>query len=265
MINWDLRIIPTNLLESYKLAISEDNMYSGFNRLQEAKLSTDDFSFYMSAGAVYSCKIEGEPIELDSFVKFKRFQIELNSEYVQQADDLYLAYKFAAKNIPSNDTVSDAHRLLAQHLVSASWLGKLRDQNSYVTSGNGRIEYAACSPMLLASEMDKFFLDIGVLLKVQLTFWESFYFASMIHLVFVKLHPWTDGNGRSARLLEKWFLASKLGPKAWFIQSEKYYYTHIELYYNNIGAIGVEYAKLDYSHTLPFLLMLPGAIRDVNR
>ncbi|MBL0098191.1 MAG: Fic family protein [Bacteroidetes bacterium] len=35
----------------------------------------------------------------------------------------------------------------------------------------------------------------------------------MIHLVFVKIHPLNDGNGRSARLIEKWFLAQKLGKK----------------------------------------------------
>ena len=52
---------------------------------------------------------------------------------------------------------------------------------------------------------------------------EVFYFASMLHLVFAHIHPFQDGNGRAARLLEKWFLASKLEDKAWLIQSEKFY------------------------------------------
>lgn len=264
MTNLDLRIIPTDLLESYKLAISEDSLYSVFNRLEDAELSSNDFSFYMAAGAVYSCKIEGEQIELDSFVKFKRFHIELYAEYVQQADDLYVAYEFAAKNMPFNDTIANAHRLFAKHIVSVNRLGEMRDHISYVTSDNGHIEYVACLPGLLASEMEKFLGDIGILLKSQLTFCESLYFASMIHLVFVKLHPWTDGNGRCARLLEKWFLANKIGQKAWYIQSEKYYHTHHEWYYKNISTIGTEYSLLDYSRSLPFLLMLPGAIMDVN-
>jgi Fic family protein len=82
----------------------------------------------------------------------------------------------------------------------------------------------------------------------------------MIHLVFVKIHPWNDGNGRSARLIEKWFLAEKLGEKAWFVQSEKHYYQQHQTYYKNIRLLGLEYPDLDYKQALPFLLMLPNAV-----
>jgi Fic family protein len=80
-------------------------------------------------------------------------------------------------------------------------------------------------------------------------------------LVFVKIHPWNDGNGRSARLIEKWFVAQKLGEKAWFLQSEKMYYQHQQTYYTNIRLVGLEYKNLDFSHALPFLLMLPNAVK----
>ena len=110
--------------------------------------------------------------------------------------------------------------------------------------------------------MDKFYADLVLLLNLELTISEVFFFASMIHLVFAKIHPWNDGNGRSGRSLEKWFLAQKLGSKAWFIQSEKYYYTQHETYYDNIRALGLEYPDLDYSKALSFLLMLPKSVRD---
>ena len=82
----------------------------------------------------------------------------------------------------------------------------------------------------------------------------------MIHLVFVKIHPWNDGNGRSARLFEKWFLAEKLGDKAWFVQSEKMYYNQHDTYYKNIRLLGIEYPNLDYNQSLSFLLILPTSI-----
>ena len=87
-----------------------------------------------------------------------------------------------------------------------------------------------------------------------------FFYAALLHLVFVKIHPFEDGNGRTARLIEKWFLAEKLGDKAWLIQSEKNYYTHHQLYYANIRKLGLEYDELDYNEALPFLGMLAEAI-----
>lgn len=76
----------------------------------------------------------------------------------------------------------------------------------------------------------------------------------------MKIHPWNDGNGRSARLIEKWFLAQKLGDKAWFVQREKMYYEQHGTYYKNIRRVGLECPGLDYKQALPFLLMLPTAV-----
>jgi Fic family protein len=70
-----------------------------------------------------------------------------------------------------------------------------------------------------------------------------------------------DGNGRAARLLEKWFLAEKLGSKMWKINSEKYYKEHQQEYYHNIN-LGVNYYELDYNKCTPFLIMLINSLRN---
>ena len=131
----------------------------------------------------------------------------------------------------------------------------------YVTTPDGRIEYVAVSPFELNTELSKLYEDIETLLTSSLSVFETFFFAAIIHLVFVKIHPFNDGNGRTGRLLEKWFLAQKLGAKAWFVQSEKYYYQHHQMYYNNLRVLGLEYNELDYNKALPFLLMLPSSIK----
>jgi len=258
----DLQIIPADLLEEYKTLLSEATLLNAFNELEDAELSTDEFSFYTSVASVYSSKIEGEQIELDSYVKHKRFHIEFQPDYTRKIDDLYLAYQFASKTRPGKETFAEMHTILAKHIVATNWLGKFRNQNMFVTTKDGRIEYVAASPFEVADEMDKLYADLEILLSTELTIAEIFFFASMIHLVFVKIHPWNDGNGRSARLFEKWFLAQKLGYKAWFIQSEKYYYTQHETYYNNIRELGLEYSDLDYGKALPFLLMLPKSVTE---
>lgn len=254
-----LQIISNALLEDYKRNIP-DNLSETFEKLTDAEISTENFSFYTSVSSVFSSKIEGEDIELDSYIKHKKFGIEFLPDYTKKIDDLYNAYIFAKENKLNEINTSKAHKLLSKHIVSVHKQGKVRTQNMYVSTPDGKIEYVAASPFEVPNELQKFYTDIETLLKNELTIDEVFYFASMIHLVFVKIHPWNDGNGRSARLIEKWFLAQKLGGNAWFIQSEKNYYKQHQTYYNNIRLLGLEYTELDYSKSLPFLLMLPNSL-----
>lgn len=254
-----LQIIPTDLLGTYLKQVPK-TLQSTFDALKDAEISTDTFSFYVSVSSVYSSKIEGEEIELDSYIKHKKFGIEFLPDYTKKIDDLYNAYTFAKSNKLNQENILEAHRLLSKHIVAKNWQGKFRNQNMYVTTQDGRIEYVAASPYEVESEMEKFFNDIAILLKTDLAIEEIFYFASFIHLIFVKIHPWNDGNGRTARLLEKWFLAQKLGEKVWYIQSEKMYYNRHNTYYKNIRALGLEYTELDYSQALSFILMLPTSL-----
>ncbi len=254
-----LQIIPIALLEQYDLQVRKDLLIL-FESLKDAEISTDSFSFYTSVSSVYSSKIEGEDIELDSYVKHKKFGVEFLPDYTKKTDDLYNAYTFAKLNVLNKTNIEEAHKILSKHLLSSNQQGIIRSQNMYVSTPDGKIEYVAATPFEVEGEMEKFYSDIEVLLQQKLTINEVFFFASMIHLVFVKIHPWNDGNGRSARLLEKWFLAQKLGDQAWFVQSEKNYYINHQTYYNNIRKLGLEYSNLDYSMALQFLLMLPNSL-----
>jgi Fic family protein len=255
----NLQLIPTTLLAAYQQQVPAQ-LQEKFDALKDAEISTDTFSFYTSVSSVYSSKIEGEEIELDSYIKHKKFGIEFLPDYTKKIDDLYGAYTFAKANDLNKANIAEAHRLLSKHVVAKHQQGKLRIHNMYVSTPDGRIEYVAATPFEVAGEMEKLYADIETLRHMKLNTNEVFFFAAMIHLVFVKIHPWNDGNGRSARLIEKWFLSQKLGEKAWFIQSEKNYYQQHQTYYKNIRQLGLEYPQLDYSKALPFLLMLPNSV-----
>jgi Fic family protein len=125
----------------------------------------------------------------------------------------------------------------------------------FVINSDDKNEYVAANPEMVKTELEKLFHDIELLQKTDLNPFEIFYYASLIHLVFVKIHPFQDGNGRSARLIEKWFLIEKIRQKATSVQLEKNYFNRHQDYYANIRRIGLEYENLDYLKSLDFLLM----------
>jgi Fic family protein len=192
----ELKIIPIKLLEEYKRQVNKE-LSNSFDKLQDAEISSDSFSFYTSVSSVFSSKIEGEDIELDSYIKHKKFGIEFLPDYTKKIDDLYGAYMFAKNNVLNKKNIEKAHKLLSKHIVAKHQQGKIRIHNMYVATPDGKIEYVAALPNEVESEMKKFYSDIDLLISSKLNIQDIFFFASLIHLVFVKIHPFNDGNGRT--------------------------------------------------------------------
>jgi Fic family protein len=254
------KIISDKYLTTWKSMLDMD-IDSRFLAFEARELEPHSFTFYTSVSVMSSSKIEGEQLELDSYVKHKLLHIEYLPELTEKPNDLYNAYLFAKDNKLSKQNFLEAHKLIAAHLLPDRQRGTLRSTEMLVMEHKtGRIQYEACPLYLVSEQFDKLWDEIENLLEQEMTSVEGFYYASFIHLVFVNLHPFGDGNGRIAHLLEKWFLSKKLGERAWYIQSEKQYYKSVDSYYKNLARLGMFYEELDYEKSLPFLLMLPQSL-----
>ena len=247
-------ILTSELLLEFTLKVNESPI-SKLNRMEKKELPVDYFEFYKSVSSVYSSKIEGEEIDFDSYFKHKFMDVRFKADYTRRADDLFAAYEFIDTHKLTLENVKKAHAILTSNLLPQSRQGLIRTNPMFVINSSGQIEYVATSPNEVNSELEKLFHDIDTLRKKELNSFEIFYYASLIHLVFVKIHPFQDGNGRTARLIEKWFLLEELGNKAQAIQLEKNYYQNLSDYYHNIQKLGPEYEALDYRKSLDFLLM----------
>ena len=256
-----LKILTAEYLGEYSNKLNID-WFDVFNQFRIKNFySKDDFEYYIQSSATYSSNIEGNSIDIDTYLKNKKFKVKSKPKEMTEIDDLILAYNFAMKSKLSGSTFLESHKILSNTVLSLkSQKGKLRNQQVGIFS-NGKVEYMAVEPEFVKVEFEKLFFDIKELLSRNLSHKEIFYYASMIHLIFEKTHPFMDGNGRAGRLLEKWFLSEKLGENAWSIQSERYYAKNRSEFYQKIH-IGFNYYALKMERCVPFLLMLPMSLRS---
>lgn len=259
----DFKILTEELLNDYTKAVRESPL-DKIENIKKLEMPVDYFQFYKSVSSVYSSKIEGEDIDFDSYFKHKFLKVKYKPDYTQKADDLFSAYDFIDNNRLTLENAQKTHSILSKNFLPKSQQGLIRNNPMFVINSDDKIEYVAASPEIVKIELDKLFQDIGLLLQTELNSFEIFYYASLLHLVFVKIHPFQDGSGRTARLIEKWFLIEKIGQKAASVQLEKNYYKRLKDYYSNIRKIGLEYEDLDYSKCLDFLLMTVKGIDDQN-
>lgn len=219
-----------------------------------------DFEFYLVASALFSSKIEGSSLDLNSFYRNRgKSKMAFKPKEVDEIEDLVSAYKFSVDNKLNEKNFLQAHKIMSKHFLPLFSRGRYRKITMGVWGSEGLV-YQAVEYDLVPGLMKDLFRDISYLLTLDLGEEEIFYYASMIHLWFVKIHPMAEGNGRSARLLQKWFLASMLGKRAWAINSEKYYWDNRGEYYRNVS-LGINYYFLDWKKSIPFLLMLPYSLK----
>ncbi len=230
-------------------------------KLRQVEPSLDYFSFLVSS-SIFSSRIEGSTVDLNDYYRFQEMGLK-KTKPIQEIDDLIKAYQYARKSPITEKRMSTAHKQLSRTLLAqnSAYQGGYRDREVTVrNTQTGAIVYQGAPSAIVKQEMGRLMADITALVEQDLTSNEVFYFASQIHLRVAQIHPFADGNGRMARLLEKWFLSQMLGDVAWYIQSERNYQHRITSYYRNIH-LGDSYDRLRDDNSLPFLLMLPWSLR----
>jgi Fic family protein len=257
-----IKFISSDYLDTYSSECKIDWLEVFHKLRSKSSFTAEDFEYYIIASSLYSSKIEGNTLDANSFFRNRGNKSFPKKKEVQEIEDLVKAYKFASENNLNRTNFLKIHGILSKTLLPVNLRGKVRKEQVGVRDSNTlKPIYLSVEPQFVRQELSKLFADISILLKRDLSNKEIFYYASMIHLWTAKIHPFMDGNGRSARLLEKWFLVSKLGLAAWSINSEKYYWDNRPDYYQNI-ALGYNYYSLYWNRCLPFLLMLPEALKE---
>ena len=230
--------------------------------IEEFDFSEDKggLEYLTKSSAVYSSNIEGNSIDLNSYMNYElnKDKFKVGKE-IEEIEDLIEAYEFAQNNSLTESNLLQCHKIFSETLLIKSKRGKYRIEQVGVFGKTG-LAYMAVEPDFVEKEMKVFFAGIEELISQELSKEEVFYFASLIHLRFAHIHPFRDGNGRAARLLEKWFITEKLGRDFWKIPSEENYKVNQAKYYETIN-LGVNFYELNYDRCLGFLEMLPMCLK----
>ncbi len=247
-----MRVTELKYFKEYNDRIGKriDQMISSYDFSE----SNGNFEYMIQASAVFSSNIEGNTVDLNSYLNYKLAKTKPNRE-ILEIENLEQAYEFARKNRLNEKNALKCHKIFSKTLVSKNRQGKYRNEKVGVFDNSGLV-YLAVEPEFLKKIISELYQDIDQLINQDMNNARVFYHASLIHLKFAHIHPFADGNGRAARLMEKWFIAEKIGMDFWKLPSEKYYKENRHEYYKNIN-LGVNYYELNYDNCVPFLLMLP--------
>jgi Fic family protein len=222
-----------------------------FNTTQTGNSQVVDFDYLMQVSSVYSSKIEGNSLDINSYFNQMEFDTKTKNKEVVEITDLFIAYQFAKDNALNEKNFLKAHKISTKSFLEAFQSGKYRKSPVGVFGNTGLI-YMATEPEKVEQEIKVLFTEIQELLKLKLTDCEVLFYAGLLHIKIAQIHPFADGNGRMARLVEKWFLSQFIREQIWNLQPEKYIFENKKDYYTKIN-LGSDYYSLDYTKAIGFM------------
>ena len=182
-------ITDKRYFDQYKLTIGDLNLRVQHFDFQQRG---HDLTYQTQASAVYSSNIEGNTIDLNSFMNYRQFQTKAKPQKeLREIEDLISAYDFAQENVLTEKNLLKAHKILSKQFLIASLRGKYRNDKVGVFGQSGLV-YLAVEAEYVGEVMRSFFKEISALLIASLSLEEVFYFASLIHLRFAHIHPFAD-------------------------------------------------------------------------
>ncbi len=227
-----------NIKQINSLVIELNNRHFDSVILYELEKEAREISSYASTN------IEGNPLPLTVVKEILKNQPKnlrnSEQEVINYNEALEELNKGLGKALtPFNlNLILSIHKKVVLKLVPKTQLGKLRKEPVFVNNPQtGATIYWPPD----AKDVKKLINDLINFTNTNRNLIDPLIIASLFHKQFVLIHPFMDGNGRTARLATK-FLLANLGINTFNLFSfENYYNKNVTNYFKNVGALGNYY------------------------
>ncbi len=198
--------------------------------------------------AYASTSIEGNPLPLTDVKQILKNRPEdlRNSEqeiinYNAVLEELNMDLQKKAVNF-NIKLILSVQKKIVNNLVPEYQLGKLRKEPVFINNPKtGKTIYWPPDhgdvPELINNLLDFLIRNKGVI--------DPLILAGIFHKQFVIIHPFMDGNGRTARICTKVLLADMVLDTFNLFSFENYYNKNVTNYFNNVGLFGNYYDIAD--------------------
>lgn len=242
----------SNIKQIYSIVLDFNNRSFPKVILYELERSAREISTYASTS------IEGNPLPLTDVKQILKTQ----PQNLRSSEQEVINYNKALEGLNqklqhgfmpfSLDLILSVHEQVVDKLVPVYQLGKLRVEPVFVNDPKTRkTAYLPPDhkdvPTLMNNLVDFIINNQGII--------DPLIIAGIFHKQFVIIHPFMDGNGRTARLSTKVLLAD-MGLDTFNLFSfENYYNRNVTNYFNNVGVLGNYYDilnSIDFSGWLEY-------------
>jgi Fic family protein len=201
-------------------------------------------SYAISAHA--STSIEGNPLPLTDvrrILKSTPVHIrDTEKEIINYNTALhYLDIRLSDQKSITKDFICTIQSMVTKDLIDVLNCGKLRTEQVVVNDPRKR-QIAYIPPN--AHDVPDLMKDLEVFLNKNNTQIDPLLLSGIFHKQFVIIHPFMDGNGRTARLVTKYMLAGMGLDTFRLFSFENYYNQNVTKYFSSVGVIG-DYYKIE--------------------
>ncbi len=236
----------SNIKQIYSIIIDLNNSRFPKIVLYELEKSAREISTYASTS------IEGNPIPLTDVKQILKTQPKNLRKSEQEVINYNNALEGLNKQKQKESTVFSLnlilhiHKQIVNKLVPGYQLGKLRAEPVFVNDPRiGKTVYWPPDQ----KDVPKLMTDLVDFINYKKDLIDPLISAGIFHKQFVVIHPFMDGNGRTARLSTK-VLLRDLGLNTFNLFSfENYYNRNVTNYFKNVGVMGNYY---DLSDSIDF-------------